>query len=464
MQRLSRAAHIDEATLATYQGTLAIIQRYLPPPLAFLYATVRRSSAGELEWWTARQGLARSLAELSQEEQAALQNKRQQYQTVIADLIDKLDGIGEDKSAAALRTLLNHSQGLDCFDVAGEPVLINWSPLSEETPFVRPVKPTTEPVTPAIAPETAMAATPAVAPTSRWKRWLALLLLLLLLLLLALAGWLYYLRHNTPVAAGPSEPNIDMPVIPALPKIDVPETLPLDEAGVIPPVPEVTKPVEPPEPEVVAPVAPPEPVAEPAPKPEPKPEPKPKPYIELTKDNPEVKIAKRDNFDFIKVNLKWKQGKKKEGVDLDVGAIVRLKNGKTTEIDALSGWGDYYSPPYVVLPQDLRDGTNRTGEWLYVNGSHWQEIDEIMVHSLVYSGSESWKGTGATVTIYIPGEKPITTTLVGNSKDSISAAIAKLKNVNGSLVVQRLGRTFPDRRSMSDYYGYGLPWVAAEKD
>lgn len=463
MQRLSCAAQIDEATLVAYQQMMSIIQRHLPPSLALLYATARRGAEGNLEWWTERQGVARPLAGLSQDEQVAVQNKRQQYQNIIADLIDKLNGMGEEQSASALRTLLNHSQGLECFDVAGEPVLTNWSLLSEETPFTKPTPvPEAPAAAPVAAPLAAAAIAPVVAQAPWWKRWLPLLLLLLLLLLLGLGWWYWQYAHRKADIALP----VEQPVIPVnspeLPKVDTTETLPVSPAELIPPAPEVTQPVVPPEPEVTQPVVPPVPqetkfVGPPAPK--------PKPYVELTKDNPEVTIAKRKNFDRIKVNLKWGQGKNKEPLDLDVGAIVVLKSGKKIEVDALSElWGDYASPPYANLPKDLRNGNSKDGEWLYINGNHWQDIDEVLIHSLVYSGLESWKGTGATVTIYIPGQKPIRTSLVGSDKNSTVAAIAKLKNVNGSIVVQRLGNVFPGRQEMTDYFGYGIHWGYKLKD
>ncbi|UXD26239.1 hypothetical protein FORC065_3475 [Yersinia enterocolitica] len=176
MQRLTRSAPIDNSTLATYEETVAIIHRHLPPSLALLYATARRSAEGNLEWWTERQGLATPQSALSDTEQLKIQSKRQLYQDTVAGLIEQLKARGDAKSAQALQTLLTHSQELTCYSVGGEPVLINWAIPVQESP-----------------------ATVAVAP---WQRRFLPWLLLLLLLLLALAWW-WFTCHNRPVAVLP---------------------------------------------------------------------------------------------------------------------------------------------------------------------------------------------------------------------------------------------------------------------
>ena len=164
MQRLTTAAPIDEATLKIYEETVAIIHRHLPPSLALLYATARRSSDGYLEWWTERQGLAKPFSALSETEQLSVQGKRQQYQDILKSLIDQLVTRGEEHSAQALQTLLTHSHDLDCYSVGGEPVLINWAIVNNVAPVPVVVVPW-------------------------WRRFLPWLLLLLVLLLIALAWW-----------------------------------------------------------------------------------------------------------------------------------------------------------------------------------------------------------------------------------------------------------------------------------
>ncbi|EKN4738349.1 tellurite resistance domain protein [Yersinia enterocolitica] len=374
MQRLTRSAPIDNSTLATYEETVAIIHRHLPPSLALLYATARRSAEGNLEWWTERQGLATPQSALSDTEQLKIQSKRQLYQDTVAGLIEQLKARGDAKSAQALQTLLTHSQELTCYSVGGEPVLINWAIPVQESP-----------------------ATVAVAP---WQRRFLPWLLLLLLLLLALAWW-WFTCHNRPVAVLPVQSETPSAMTNTSPK-----------------------------------------------------------NTQLTQDNPSINLEKRKDFGRIKVNLTWQQGQHKEPVDLDIAAFVRFKNGKKGGVEALSKiLGNYDKLPFMLLQKDLRGGDDQDGEWLFINGSQWQGIDEVLIYSFIYGGTDNWQGTDATITIYVPGQPPISSMLVNGSELNNVAAIARLKNVDGDLKVERLNSFYRDRQSLDKHYGWGFEWT-----
>ncbi|MGF6269456.1 tellurite resistance protein TerA [Lelliottia nimipressuralis] len=375
MQRLTRSAPIDDSILAIYEDTVAIIHRYLPPSLALLYATARRSTEGNLEWWTAREGFAAPYSTLSDAEQHQLQSKRLQYQDTVAGLVEQLKARGEVEPAQALQLLLTHSQNLTCFSVGGEPVLINWAIPQEKAATVVPVVPW-------------------------WKRFWPWLMLLMLLLLLAVAWWWFANRNR---------------------------------ADTILPVQNET-------PAAVAKTA-----AE---------------KTELTQDNPSISLEKRKDFGRIRVNLTWQQGQHNEPVDLDIAAFVRFKNGKISGVEALSKFrGDYDKPPYMLLPKDLRGGDDQDGEWLFINGSQWQEIDEVLIYTFIYGGTDNWKGTDATITIYVPEQPPVTSTLVEGSELNNVVAIARLKNVNGDIKVERLNSFFRNRESLDKHYGWGFKWT-----
>ncbi len=374
MQRLTRSAPIDNSTLATYEETVAIIHRHLPPSLALLYATARRSAEGNLEWWTERQGLATPQSALSDTEQLKIQSKRQLYQDTVAGLIEQLKARGDAKSAQALQMLLTHSQELTCYSVGGEPVLINWAIPVQESP-----------------------ATVAVLP---WQRRFLPWLLLLLLLLLALAWW-WFTCHNRPVAVLPVQSETPSAMTNTSPK-----------------------------------------------------------NTQLTQDNPSINLEKRKDFGRIKVNLTWQQGQHKEPVDLDIAAFVRFKNGKKGGVEALSKLlGNYDKLPFMLLQKDLRGGDDQDGEWLFINGSQWQGIDEVLIYSFIYGGTDNWQGTDATITIYVPGQPPISSMLVNGSELNNVAAIARLKNVDGDLKVERLNSFYRDRQSLDKHYGWGFEWT-----
>lgn len=314
----------------------------------------------------------------------------------MASLIEQLRARGDSQSAQALQQLLTHSHGLACYDVGGEPVLINWA-----IPLV------VEPL-------------PVVTAVPWWRRLLPWLLLLLLLLLLALAYWWYRCNTHNDTAT---------------------------QAPIVEPAPAV---------------APQQPEPVPVPVPEPAPAPAPAPAnTKLTKDNPSIKLAKQKDFGKIKVNLTWQQGKHQRPIDLDIAAFVRLKSGELGGAEALSKFfGNYEKPPYAILQKDLRDGADQDGEWIFINGSHWQEIDEVLIYSFIYGGTDNWQGTDATITLYVPGQRPISTTLANGSNSNPVAAIARLKNVDGDIKVERLNSFFSTRKSMDKYYGWGFTWMA----
>lgn len=376
MQRLTRSARIDDTTLATYDETVAIIHRHLPPSLALLYASARRSNEGHLEWWTERQGLATPIAALTDAEQRNVLSKREQYQDTISGLIEQLKGRGEDNAAHALETLLTHSRSLTCYAVGGEPVLIDW-------------------VIPAESPPVAV---PAVLPW--WRRFLPWLLLLFILLLLALAWW-WFACHNRAAAPLPVQSKVPDAVVEASPK-----------------------------------------------------------KTQLTQDSPSISLEKRKDFGRIRVNLTWQQGQHKKPVDLDVAAFIRFRNGDKSGVEALShAPGNYDKPPFMLLQEDLRGGDSKDGEWLFINGSKWQDIDEVLIYSFIYGGTDNWQGTDATITLYVPDQPPITTTLTSGNELNNVAAIARLKNVDGDINVERLNRFFRDRQSMDKQYGWGFEWT-----
>ncbi|GJL38056.1 hypothetical protein TUM17576_48760 [Enterobacter hormaechei] len=376
MQRLTKSAPIDDSSLATYEETVAIIHRHLPPSLALLYATARRSREGNLEWWTARQGLAIVQSALSDDDQLKLQSRRQQYQETIAGLIEQLKARGEEKAVQALQMLLTHSQKLTCYSVAGEPVLINWA------------IPVQAPPVPVI-----------VVPW--WRRFLPWLLLLLLLLLLALIAWWWFACHKKSDASLAAPNDVTTEITAAAPQ-----------------------------------------------------------STQLTADNPSISLAKRKDFGRIKANLTWQQGQHRKPVDLDIAAFIRFKNGNKSGVEALSKFlGNYDKPPFMLLPKDLRGGGDQDGEWLFVNGSQWQDIDEVLIYSFIYEGSDNWQGLNATITLYVPGQLPISSTLVNGSERDNVAAIARLKNVDGDIKVERLNSFFPDRESLDKYYGWGFEWT-----
>ncbi|TNH91455.1 tellurium resistance protein TerA [Aeromonas hydrophila] len=179
----------------------------------------------------------------------------------------------------------------------------------------------------------------------------------------------------------------------------------------------------------------------------------------MTKEQPNVNLVKQHDYGRIRVNLNWTNPNPDNATDLDVAAFVRLKNQKKTGVEALSRlFGDYDNVPYVALEGDDRSGDNSHGEWLLINGSHWQQIDEVLIYAFIYSGASNWQNTQATITIHIPGQSPITTPLTEGDEDMPVSVIARLINVDGAIKVERINQYFDDRKSIDKAFGWGLEW------
>lgn len=197
--------------------------------------------------------------------------------------------------------------------------------------------------------------------------------------------------------------------------------------------------------------------------------------VSLTKDKPKVSLKKQDDFGVIKVNLNWNQSSSyrgvsgglfgaKKGVDLDLGAFVRLRDGSRNVVQALGErFGDMHSEPFIELQGDDRTGAVTEGEWLHINGKYWKEIDEVLLFAFIYDGVPNWDSTDGRVTVLIPGQAPIESCLTEGYSGHGMCAIARLVNVNGTIEVERVNRYFEGHREMDRAFGWGFRWTAGSK-
>ncbi len=205
--------------------------------------------------------------------------------------------------------------------------------------------------------------------------------------------------------------------------------------------------------------------------------------ITLTKNQSSINLTKRDDFGKISVNLNWnqrpdtsKQAPKKGllgdlfkqhkagGIDLDVGAMVYLKNGEKTLIQALGNrFGSLTSAPYVYLRADDRTGQASDGEWLDINGQQWSQIEEVFIFAFIYEGVPNWAQTDGVVTIHVPGQPPIETRLTEGAGNSPMCAIARLVNQNGSINVERINQYFKGHQEMDKAFNWGFSWKRGSK-
>lgn len=199
--------------------------------------------------------------------------------------------------------------------------------------------------------------------------------------------------------------------------------------------------------------------------------------ISLSKDKSSVNLTKKGDYGMIGINLNWnkKDNQTKKGfltklfnqnkdIDLDLAAFVRLKEGSIYVIQALGNtYGSLDSACYVKLMNDDRSGDTHDGEWIYINGSHWNKIDEILIYTFIYEGLPNWSKTDGIVRIHVPDQPVIETFLTDGNNSNILCAIARLKNNNGSILVERINRYFRSQVELAKNYGWPFRWRAGSK-
>jgi tellurite resistance protein TerA len=199
--------------------------------------------------------------------------------------------------------------------------------------------------------------------------------------------------------------------------------------------------------------------------------------ITLDKRNPSISLEKKaQGFGEIVVNLNWNQGGGAgkgffgrltggRKVDLDLGCLFKLKDGRGGAVQALGDtFGSLHQPPYIQLMGDDRSGASAQGEFLHINGQHWNELDRVALFAMIYEGAPNWAETDAVVTIQAPGQPTLEIRLDSHRSDQRMCALAMLENQGGNLKVTKLVEYFLDHRYLDQAYGFGLRWVAGSKD
>lgn len=175
------------------------------------------------------------------------------------------------------------------------------------------------------------------------------------------------------------------------------------------------------------------------------------------------------------VNLNWHQGSgggkgffgRLTGggkIDLDLGCLFKMRDGRAGAVQALGeSFGSLQQPPYIQLMGDDRSGASAQGEFLHINGQHWNELDRVVIFAMIYEGAPNWAETNAVVTLQAPGEPTLEIRLDSHRNDQRMCALALLENLSGNLKVTKLVEYFRDHRLLDQAYGFGLRWVAQLK-
>lgn len=173
----------------------------------------------------------------------------------------------------------------------------------------------------------------------------------------------------------------------------------------------------------------------------------------------------------ILINLNWSQPESKgwgasEGIDLDLGCLYELWDGRKGAVQALgNAFGSLVNPPYISLDGDDRTGTSTEGENLRVNSAMIPQIKRILIYTFIYEGAANWREAKGIVTVKCPGSKDIIVKMDEYGSNLTMCGIALLENRDGqSLSMEKVVRFFEGHVDLDQAFGWGLRWVAGSKD
>lgn len=198
--------------------------------------------------------------------------------------------------------------------------------------------------------------------------------------------------------------------------------------------------------------------------------------VTLTKSSPSISLQKGSAGGRMRVNLTWnpkpeggggggflkKLAGAGKGIDLDLGALFELSDGRKGVIQALgNAFGAIDAPPYVLLDGDDRTGGG--GENLSINLDKLGEIRRILVFAFIYQGVPAWDKADGVVTLYPQGQPEIEVRL-DESSGSRMCAIALLENSGGQLNIRREVQYIQGAQDKLDAaYGWGMDWTPGRK-
>jgi len=178
----------------------------------------------------------------------------------------------------------------------------------------------------------------------------------------------------------------------------------------------------------------------------------------------------------ILVNLNWNSQPVKQGflsslfgggngIDLDLGCLYELKNGKKGAVQALGNvFGALDRPPYVSLDGDDRTGASAAGENLRINGNKLSEIKRILVYTFIYEGIANWQQANAVVTIKYPNAEDIIVRMDTFNSSKIMCGLALFENQNDqTFSVEKIVQFYSGHEELDRAFHWGMQWKPGRK-
>ncbi|SFC67299.1 Tellurium resistance [Streptomyces aidingensis] len=149
-------------------------------------------------------------------------------------------------------------------------------------------------------------------------------------------------------------------------------------------------------------------------------------------------------------------------VDFDLACLYELKDGSRGALQPLGGLhGEFNEPPYIELSGDDRFGT-ASGEDLYINMDHAEDIARILLYVYIKDGSPAFARADVIISVLTPNGLTIEVGLTDPNPQARACSVAMIEHHRGELVVRREVRYVYGFQSEIDrLFGWGLSWGRA---
>ncbi|WP_314172451.1 Tellurium resistance [Streptomyces winkii] len=146
-------------------------------------------------------------------------------------------------------------------------------------------------------------------------------------------------------------------------------------------------------------------------------------------------------------------------VDLDLACMYELADGTKGVVQPLGNFlGDWSSPPYVKLTGDDRFGSP-SGETIYVNLDHKDDIRRLLFFVYIYDGTPAFDRTHAILTLFPSNGPRVEVALDQRAPQARSCAVLLLQHEKEQLMVRRQVRyVYGFQSELDRLYGWGLQW------
>ncbi len=177
----------------------------------------------------------------------------------------------------------------------------------------------------------------------------------------------------------------------------------------------------------------------------------------------------------ILVNLNWNSQPVKKGffsslfggsgIDLDLGCLFELKDGRKGAVQALgNSFGSYDHAPYMMLDGDDRTGAAANGENLRINGNQISQIKRVLVYTFIYEGVANWQQADATVTIKYPGAEDLIVKMDSFNSTEKMCGLALLENINDeTFSVEKIVQFYSGHIALDQAFDWGMKWAPGRK-